>query len=172
MRQRRGHLGKKKNVITYGWDELIYKGILRFCMKASETHSRTAEWRSPFDGRQRGLSFTESGYHQSKKDRVQVTHQQNTVGFLYGLLTCTKRGTCGPSLQADGAQTLPANWPLFGVTFCKWARLTESASRVQRIIDGVDKKKSMLKWVADEFNCQFFIGYIMALYLTLYRRWW
>lgn len=132
-------------------------------MKASETHSRTAEWRSPFDGRQRGLSFTESGYHHSKKDRVQVTHQQNTVGFLYGLLTCTKPGTCGPSLQADGAQTLPANRPLFGATFCKWVRLTESASGVQLIIEEVDKKNELLMHLIGNF----FVGYIIALYCNI-----
>lgn len=52
-----------------------------------------------------------------REERVQVTHQQNTVGFLYGLLTSTKPGPCVPSLQAERAETLPAKWPLFPPTF-------------------------------------------------------
>lgn len=38
-------------------------------------------------------------------ERVQMTHPQNTVGFLYGLLTSTKAGTCVPSLQAESKWT-------------------------------------------------------------------
>lgn len=56
-----------------------------------------------------------------REARVQVTHQQNTVGFLYGLLTSTKPGTCVPSLQAERAETLPAKCPLFPrYTECVW----------------------------------------------------
>lgn len=53
------------------------------------------------------------GFTTLKGERVQVTHQQNTVGFLYGLLTSTKSQTCVPSLQAVRAETLPAKWQLF-----------------------------------------------------------
>lgn len=52
------------------------------------------------------------GFTTPRGERVQVTHQQNTVGFLYGLLTSTKPGTCVPSLQAERAETLPAKWQL------------------------------------------------------------
>ena len=53
------------------------------------------------------------GFTTPRGERVQVTHQQNPVGFLDGLLTSTKPGTCVPSLQAERAQTLPAKWQLF-----------------------------------------------------------
>lgn len=53
------------------------------------------------------------GFTTPRGERVQVTHQQNTVGFLYGLLTSTKPQTCVPSLQAERAETLPAKWQLF-----------------------------------------------------------
>lgn len=53
------------------------------------------------------------GFTTPRGERVQVTHQQNTVGFLYGLLTSTKPGTCVPSLQAERVETLPEKWQLF-----------------------------------------------------------
>lgn len=40
-----------------------------------------------------------AGITTPREGRVQVTHQQNMVDFLYGLLTPTKPGTCVPSVH-------------------------------------------------------------------------
>lgn len=111
----------EKNVITYRWSELISIDIHWFCMTAA---------RPTEDRQSKGvLLMADKGvYHLQKvgiatprEARVQVTHQQNTVGFLYGLLTSTKPGTCVPSLQAERAETLPAKCPLFPrYTECVW----------------------------------------------------
>lgn len=53
------------------------------------------------------------GFTTSRGERVQVTHQQNPMGFLYGLLETTKPQTCVPSLQAERAETRPAKCRLF-----------------------------------------------------------
>lgn len=126
----------EKNVITYRWSELISIDIHWFCMTAAR----------PTEERQsKGvLLMADKGvYHLQKvgiatpgEARVQVTHQQNTVGFLYGLLTSTKPGTCVPSLQAEGAETLPAKCSLFpaplsvyGWTSNMWAEICKHVQR-------------------------------------------
>lgn len=67
--QQRGNLrGEKKNVITYRLDELISNDIHWFCMTAAKTHSIMAESKGVLlMARQRGLSFTESGFHHTKR---------------------------------------------------------------------------------------------------------
>lgn len=139
---REGILGGKKNVITYRWSELISIDIHWFCMTAAR----------PTEGRQsKGvLLMADKGvYHLQKvgittprEARVQVTHQQNTVGFLYGLLTSTKPGTCVPSLQAERAETLPAKWPLFPRhTECVWLNVHTCALR------SVNTSESTYVWI-------------------------
>lgn len=105
---------KKKNVITYRLDEFISNDIHWFCRTAAKTHSRMAESKGVLLMADKGVYHLQKvGFNTPRGERVQVTHQQNTVGFLYGLLTSTKPGTCVPSLQAERAETLSAKWQLF-----------------------------------------------------------
>lgn len=53
--------------------------------------------------------FQKEGIATPREERVQVTCQQNVVGFLQGTLTSTTPVTCVPSLQAG-------EWTLFSAT--------------------------------------------------------
>lgn len=109
---REGIWGEK--VITYRLDEFIFNDIHWFCMTAAKTHSRMAESKVVLLMADKGdYHLQKVGFTTPRGERVQVTHQQNTVGFLYGLLTSTKPGTCVPSLQAERVETLPEKWQLF-----------------------------------------------------------
>lgn len=95
-------------------NELFCNDIHWFCMTAARTHSRMAESRGVLLMADKGVYHLQKvGFTTPRGERVQVTHQQNTVGFLYGLLTSTKPGTCVPSLQAERAETRPQSGNCF-----------------------------------------------------------
>lgn len=93
---------------------MIFTG---FAWQLPKTHSRMAESKGVLLMEDKGVYHLQKvGFTTPRGERVQVTHQQNTVGFLYGLLTSTKPETCVPSPQAERAEILPAKWQLFPPT--------------------------------------------------------
>lgn len=52
--------------------------------------------------------FQKEGITTPREERVQMTHQQNAVGFLWRTVTSTKPVTCVPSLQAVVWSLFPA----------------------------------------------------------------
>lgn len=83
-------------------------------MTAARSRSRRAESKGVLlTADKRDYHLQKVGFATPRGENVQVTHQQNTVGFLYELPTSTKTGTCVPSPQAEAEETLPAKCPLF-----------------------------------------------------------
>lgn len=88
-------------------DELISNDIHWFCITAAITYSRMGESKGVLLMADKGdYHLQKPGFTAPRGERVQVTHQQNMVGFLYGLLTSTEPGTYVPSLQAKRAGQL------------------------------------------------------------------
>lgn len=93
-----GIQGKKCNY-TNRMDELFPNDIHWLCMTAARSRSRMEESKGALLMADKGdYHLQKVGFTSPRGERVQVTHQQKVVGFLYGLLTSTKSGTCVPSL--------------------------------------------------------------------------
>lgn len=79
-------------------------------MTAAETHSGVTKSKGvPLMADKRLHHFQKEGIATPREERVQLTCQQNVVGFLRRTLTSTMPVTCVPSLQAG-------EWTLFSAT--------------------------------------------------------
>lgn len=78
-------------------------------MTAAETHSGVTRSKGvPLMADKSLHHFQKEGITTPREDSVQVTRQQNAVGFLRRTLTSTTPVTCVPSLQAVAPTLFPA----------------------------------------------------------------